>query len=79
MGSAIRVALLNGLVFGVFHVSFESVFRFLPTAWLGAVLAWAVLSTSSIWVGALMHFVNNGAVVLIASVPTLRAWFGGGR
>ncbi len=77
-GSAIRVALLNGLVFGVFHVSFESVFRFLPTAWLGAVLAWAVLSTSSIWVGALMHFVNNGAVVLIASVPTLRAWFEAG-
>ena len=77
-GSAIRVALLNGLVFGVFHVSFESVFRFLPTAWLGAVLAWAVLSTSSIWVGALMHFVNNGAVVLIASVSTLRAWFEAG-
>ena len=77
-GSAIRVARLNGLVFGVFHVSFESVFRFLPTAWLGAVLAWAVLSTSSIWVGALMHFVNNGAVVLIASVSTLRAWFEAG-
>ncbi len=77
-GSAIRVALLNGLVFGVFHVSFESVFRFLPTAWLGAVLAWAVLSTSSIWVGAFMHFLNNGAVVLIASVPALRAWFEAG-
>ncbi len=77
-GSIIRVALLNGLVFGAFHVSFESVFRFLPTAWLGAVLAWAVLSTSSIWVGALMHFVNNGTIVLITSVPALRAWFEAG-
>ena len=77
-GSVIRVALLNGLVFGVFHVSFESVFRFLPTAWLGVVLAWAVLTTSSIWVGVLMHFVNNGAIVLIVSVPALRAWFEAG-
>ena len=77
-GSIMRVALLNGLVFGAFHVSFESVFRFLPTAWLGVVLAWAVLTTSSIWVGALMHFVNNGAIVLIASSPGLRAWFESG-
>ncbi len=77
-GSALRVALLNGFVFGAFHVSFESIFRFLPTAFLGVVLAWAVLRTSSIWVGALMHFVNNGAIVLIASVPTLLAWFEAG-
>ena len=77
-GSAIRIALLNGLVFGACHVSFESVFRFLPTAWLGAVLAWAVLTTSSIWVGTLMHFVNNGTILLIASVPALRTWFEAG-
>ena len=73
-GSAVRVAVFNGLVFGAFHISFESAFRFLPTAWLGFVLAWAVLSTRSIWVGVLMHFVNNGSIVLIASVPALRAW-----
>ena len=73
-GSAVRVAVLNGLVFGAFHVSFESAFRFLPTAWLGFILAWAVLSTRSIWVGVLMHFVNNGSIVLMASVPALRAW-----
>ena len=73
-GSAVRVAVFNGLVFGAFHISFESAFRFLPTAWLGFILAWAVLSTRSIWVGVLMHFVNNGSIVLIASVPALRAW-----
>ena len=69
-----RIAVFNGLVFGAFHISFESAFRFLPTAWLGFILAWAVLSTGSIWVGVLMHFVNNGSIVLMASIPTLRAW-----
>ncbi len=73
--SALRIVVLNAVVFGVFHVSFESVFRFLPTAWLGFLLAWSVMSTGSIWVGVLMHFVNNGSIVLIASVPDLRAWF----
>ena len=76
--SAVRVAVVNGLVFGAFHVSFESAFRFLPTAWLGFILAWAVLSTRSIWVGVLMHFVNNASIVLIASIPALRDWLEGG-
>ena len=76
--SAVRVAAFNGLVFGAFHVSFESAFRFLPTAWLGFLLAWAVLSTRSIWVGILMHFVNNGSIVLMASIPALRAWLESG-
>ena len=73
-GSVVRVAVVNGLLFGAFHISFESAFRFLPTAWLGFILAWAVLSTRSIWVGVLMHFVNNGSIVLITSIPALRAW-----
>ena len=76
--SALRVALVNALVFGAFHISFESAFRFLPTAWLGFVLAWAVMATRSIWVGVLMHFVNNGSIVLMASIPALRAWFENG-
>ena len=76
--STVRVAVVNGLLFGAFHISFESAFRFLPTAWLGFILAWAVLSTRSIWVGVLMHFVNNGSIVLITSVPALRAWLEGG-
>jgi sodium transport system permease protein len=76
--SAVRVAVFNGLVFGAFHVSFESAFRFLPTAWLGFILAWAVLSTRSIWVGVLMHFVNNGSIVVMAAIPALRAWLENG-
>ncbi|HSG06848.1 MAG TPA: ABC transporter permease subunit/CPBP intramembrane protease [Longimicrobiales bacterium] len=68
-----RVVLLNGLVFGAFHLSFETAIRFLPTAWLGIVIAWAVLKTGSIWVGSLMHLLNNGTIVLLASVPALQA------
>ncbi len=70
-----RAILLNGLVFGAFHLSFETAIRFLPTAWLGIVIAWAVWRTGSIWVGVLMHFLNNGTILILASVPALRASF----
>jgi len=67
-----RAILLNALVFGVFHVSAESVYRVLPTLWLGLLLASVVWWTRSLWTGVLMHLVNNGAVVLLAAVPLLR-------
>ena len=70
-----RLVVLNGVVFGLFHLSFETVIRFLPTATLGIVIAWAVWRTGSIFVGALMHFVNNGAIVVLASTPSLREGF----
>lgn len=68
-----RMVLLNGVVFGTFHLSFETVIRFLPTAWLGIVISWAVLRTGSIWVGVLIHLLNNGTIVVLASIPALRA------
>ena len=67
--SAPRVILLNGLVFGAFHLSFYTAFRLLPTAWLGILLAWVVLRTRSIWTGVLMHLVNNGSIVILATTP----------
>ena len=67
----IRLIVLNGVIFGAFHLSFETAFRFLPTAWLGILLAWVVWRTGSIWTGSLMHFLNNGIVVLIVASPTL--------
>ncbi|MGD2044972.1 MAG: ABC transporter permease subunit/CPBP intramembrane protease [Gemmatimonadota bacterium] len=70
-----RMVVLNGLVFGAFHVSSETLIRFLPTAMLGTLIAWAVWRTGSIWVGALMHFVNNGTILLITSLPAIRAAF----
>jgi len=70
-----RFVLLNGVIFGLFHLSLETVVRFLPTATLGIVIAWAVWRTGSIWAGALMHFLNNGTIVVIASLPALQELF----
>jgi sodium transport system permease protein len=70
-----RMVVLNGLVFGTFHLSTETVIRFLPSAMLGMVVAWAVWRTGSIFVGMLMHLVNNGTIVLVASSTTLRDLF----
>lgn len=67
-----RVVTLNGVVFGLFHLSFETVVRFLPTAYLGVVIAWVVWRTGSLFVGMLMHFLNNAMIVVIASVPAAR-------
>ena len=66
-----RAVLLNGVVFGAFHLSFESPVRFLPTAWLGIVIAWAVLRSGSVWTGVLMHLLNNASIVLLASAPSV--------
>jgi sodium transport system permease protein len=70
-----RMIALNSLVFGAFHLSFQTVIRFLPTAMLGALIAWAVWRTGSIWVGALMHFLNNATIVLLTSLPSVREVF----
>lgn len=66
-----RAVLLNGVVFGAFHLSLEAPVRFLPTAWVGIVIAWAVLRTGSVWTGVLMHLLNNASIVLLASAPSL--------
>ncbi len=67
-----RFVMLNGAMFGAFHLSFQTVIRFLPTASLGIVIAWAVWRTGSIWTGVLMHFVNNASIVVLASLPSSR-------
>ncbi len=67
-----RIVLLNGVVFGAFHLSPETPVRFLPTAWIGIVITWTVLRTGSLWTGVLMHFLNNGTILLLASVPVLQ-------
>lgn len=68
-----RAVVLNGVVFGAFHLSFEAPVRFLPTAWLGIVMAWAVVRTGSLTTAVLMHFLNNATIVLLASLPATRA------
>lgn len=73
--SPLRMMLLNGAVFGAFHLSYATAFRFLPTAWLGVLLAYAAWRTRSIFTSALMHLINNGSIVLLAASPLLRDQF----
>ncbi|MGD2121179.1 MAG: type II CAAX endopeptidase family protein, partial [Gemmatimonadota bacterium] len=70
-----RAIVLNGIVFGAFHVPSATVYRLLPSASLGMLLAWVVLRTRSIWPAMLMHFVNNGSIVVLASFPWIMERF----
>ncbi len=72
----LSLILLNGAIFGAFHLSFETAYRFLPTAWLGVLIASVVWRTGSIWAGSLMHFLNNGAIVLLGTSRGLQERFG---
>jgi hypothetical protein len=56
-----------GIIFGIFHVS---LFRIIPTAWLGFVLTWVVLFGGSIYPAMLWHALNNA----IAIVPFSLGW-----
>jgi sodium transport system permease protein len=55
------LALAVGGIFGFFHVS---LFRIVPTAWLGFVFVWAVLLSGSIYPAMLWHALNNALVVV---------------
>ena len=63
----VALVLLVGVIFGLFHIS---LFRILPTAYLGAVLAVVTLLTGSIFPAMLWHALNNS----IALVPTAAGW-----
>ncbi|MCK5799010.1 MAG: CPBP family intramembrane metalloprotease [Deltaproteobacteria bacterium] len=56
------VVLLNGVLFGLFHLS---IYRFVPTAVLGVVLALIALRSGSIYPSMLFHALNNGAAILL--------------
>ncbi|MEJ2539134.1 MAG: ABC transporter permease subunit [Gemmatimonadota bacterium] len=62
-----RTALVVGAVFGFFHVS---LFRILPTAWLGVILAGVVLLSGSLLPAILWHLLNNA----LAIVPGMKGW-----
>ncbi len=65
----LKVVVLNGVVFGAFHIPSATVYRFLPSAALGMLLAWVVLRSRSLWPGILMHFLNNASIVILTSSP----------
>ncbi len=61
------LALAVGIIFGIFHVS---LFRIVPTAWLGFVLTWVVLLSGSVYPAILWHGLNNA----LAIVPARLGW-----
>jgi sodium transport system permease protein len=60
------------LVFGAFHLSFETALRFLPTAFLGVLLGYVAWRSRSVLPGMLMHFVNNATAVVLLWQPGVR-------
>ncbi len=61
------LALAVGIIFGFFHVS---LFRIVPTAWLGFVLTGVVLLTGSVYPAMLWHALNN----VLGIVPQSLGW-----
>jgi membrane protease YdiL (CAAX protease family) len=70
--SAPLAVVLSALVFGIFHLSPQTAFRFLPTAWLGVLLAWIVVETRSIWLSVGLHFANNALILVLLFLPLTR-------
>lgn len=65
--SPVVLTLVVGLIFGLFHVS---IFRIIPTGYLGVVFAAVVLLTGSIYPAMLWHALNNALVL----VPAYLGW-----
>src|SRR5690606_33045819 len=64
----------SAAVFGLFHLSFETVIRLLPTMFLGLLLALVAARTASILPTMLMHFVNNAIAVVLVSTPQVQPY-----
>lgn len=74
-GSRAVAVVGSALIFGLVHVHPVHV---LIAAVMGLVLGYATLRTGSILAGALLHFVNNAAAVLVARTGSTPEWLAGG-
>jgi sodium transport system permease protein len=68
-----RAVLIAALMFGLAH---SSIYRLLPTAFLGALFGLTVWRTGSIVPAIVAHAVNNGLMATIAMSPAAAAWLG---
>ncbi len=68
--------LISALMFGLAH---SSVYRLLPTAFLGLLFGYAVWRTRSVACSVVAHTLNNGLMATIALVPAWFGWLGLGR
>jgi len=67
-----------GVMFGLFHLTPQTAFRFVPTAWLGIVIGWAVVLSGSLPLGIAPHFLNNAVVLAVIAWPALSGDASGG-
>lgn len=56
----------SSLIFGIFHASLA---KMLPTFLLGSVFAYIVSVSGSIYIGTVLHFLNNAISVIIMKYP----------
>jgi sodium transport system permease protein len=61
-----------GLLFGVAHAS---IYRLLPTLFLGIIFGWVVWRTGSVLAGMICHMLNNGLMATLAhSRDAMKSW-----
>jgi sodium transport system permease protein len=60
----LTAVLTVAVLFGAFHLS---IYRFAPTALLGLAITYAVLRTNSLWIGVLIHLINNSLAILLGA------------
>ncbi|MEO8269324.1 MAG: CPBP family glutamic-type intramembrane protease, partial [Aureliella sp.] len=69
---------LSALLFGLMHVLTSNVLaveRFLPTTFMGLLLAWIALRTGSIWPGVMLHALHNGFLLSVSRFEEqLKQW-----
>ncbi len=63
------------LLFGLAH---SSIYRLLPTFFIGLLLSWLVWRTGSIWTGIVAHALNNGIAATLVYNKALAAALGAG-
>jgi sodium transport system permease protein len=66
---------LCGLLFGLAH---SSIYRLLPTFFIGTLLTWLVWRTGSIWTSIVAHALNNGIAATLVYNKELAALVGAG-
>ncbi len=64
IGSKTELVAVMGIIFGIFHLS---LYRFLPTAVLGAALTYLMLTTDNFLMPVIAHFLNNFIAVTAAA------------
>ena len=58
--------LISACLFGIYHMSFV---RFIVTAFIGYVTCYVVYKSKSLFMGMIMHFINNGLSCVIMYYP----------